>query len=220
MLPKLANIQAATAVYQQLQDWQASNAALTQLFALLPGNTGLSDVLVKLAAVNSLYGTNLMAQVAMGRHIVGLSGLDYNLASGDIDTVDAIAQLNGRKHLSFASKYAHFHNKVAYPLYDRYVWNSVRHFMRDVEVTMTGRGSGKASYFTPDSYEDFVAYYALVVEQAGLANGPNWEDLDRYMWLYGLKRAMDGGEKKISREVRALYVTLKGKQLMDQLEPV
>jgi hypothetical protein len=72
VLPTLAHIQAATTVYRQLKGWQASNDSLRQLFVTYSGNVQLPEVLAKVAALDALYGTNLMAHVSMGRNIIGI----------------------------------------------------------------------------------------------------------------------------------------------------
>ena len=102
-------------VQKYLALWdEGSNAkldvALRTLFTTMPGNTDVGEVAVKLAALNGLYSTNILALFNVAAHIAGL-GIDLRLAKGeaDPDLIEEIATVEfrgkTRRNYSFATKY-------------------------------------------------------------------------------------------------------------------
>ncbi len=94
---------------------------VTELFEKFPQNTDFSEVVVKTKVLNVLYGTQIRAVNIVARHICRLA-IDADLRAGNPEIVDVIAkvQLSDkiRNNFSFASKYCHWHNPAAYPIYD------------------------------------------------------------------------------------------------------
>jgi hypothetical protein len=60
------------------------DTALTTLFRVMPRNTDVGEVGVKLAALNGLYSTNIFAVVQVATHIADL-GIDARLADTAVD---------------------------------------------------------------------------------------------------------------------------------------
>jgi len=56
----LAQIEAATRIYQGMRQWTTMDQALTELAVRFPG-WGPLDSLLKVVAINTLYGTNVWA---------------------------------------------------------------------------------------------------------------------------------------------------------------
>ena len=71
--------------------------------------------------------------------------------------------------------------------------------------------------FSFPSYTKFFETIKAFREQAGLTS-VSWEDFDKYLWLYGQKKALDKGSSAINKEVRALYDSLEGHALFEGLE--
>src|SRR2546425_485796 len=101
----IAQIEAANRLHEKLFQWQVTDRALHTLQVNLP-EFDIEATLLKVAAINQLYGTNVYAVIGMAQHVTEVM-LD---ASGmeDADLVERLASLNERKHRSFASKFAHF----------------------------------------------------------------------------------------------------------------
>lgn len=113
-----SQVTAASALHDQLLGWATTDRALIALgerFAAFDPEA----TLLKVAAVNQLYGANVYAVARMAEHIVTvLDGTD--IAAGgtmlsDVALVERLAALpktparqSARKHVSFASKFAHF----------------------------------------------------------------------------------------------------------------
>lgn len=160
-------------------------AALKDVFALMPGNTDYGQVAVKVAALNDIYKTGILDTLGVARHIVALR-IDGRLAAEAADhaLVHDIARFTTstgdvRNNYSFATKYCAFHQPDLYPIYDSYVhgvllnlWNRDPGFQ-----ALAGAGSWRGSY---------AAWCRAVLAFRAHFNGLNvysLRELDHYMWL-------------------------------------
>src|SRR6266478_4868748 len=114
-----SQIEAANELHKQLSGWQTTDGALHALHIRFPGFDD-EAALLKVAAVNQLYGTNVFAVGRMAEHIrVDVMSKEGKIA--DVDFVEELATLPEMKykHISFASKFAHFFvNAQRFPIYD------------------------------------------------------------------------------------------------------
>jgi len=147
--------------------------------------------------VNSLCFTNIREPLRIARHILELRDLDTQLEVGEVEAVERIAK-DDRYYVSFASKYAHFHNKTAFPIFDSFAVAAM--------AQLQDRG------LSFPSYTKFFGTIKAFREQARLTSVP-WEDFDKYLWLYGQKKALDKGSRAINKEVRKLYDSPEGHAL-------
>jgi len=201
--PRLRNIEAAKQLYEKLDGWKLANQVIASYFQAHPDNTKEQSVVVKVVLVNSLYFAGIREPLRMAGHMLGLHGLDAQLMMGEVEAVERIAK-DDRYYVSFASKYAHFHNKTAFPIFDSFAVAAM--------AQLQERG------FSFPSYTKFFETIKAFREQAGLTF-VFWEDLDKYLWLYGQKKALDKGSRAISKEVRDLYDSPVGPGLFEGLEP-
>ena len=117
--------------------------ALFKLFEQYPGNTNLSEVLLKVVTLNALYSTRIWVNSKylptdlkyaptvydVVKHIVDLK-IDAALSRADEALVAGIANVKiaGKDHYyySFATKYCSFHRPESYPIFDQrvkeYLW--------------------------------------------------------------------------------------------------
>jgi hypothetical protein len=106
---------------------------LTQLFQKFPENTDFGEVVVKTKVLNVLYSTQIRAVNIVARHICSLA-IDPDLRAGKPEIVDRIATVQlkdkTRHNVSFASKYCHWHNPTAYPIYDGNVEVCLWHYKK------------------------------------------------------------------------------------------
>ena len=203
-LPGLRNIEAAKQLYERLGGWKLANEVIASYLQDHPDNMKEHSVVTKVVLVNSLYFTNIREPLRMARHILELHGLDAQLEAGEVEAVERIA-MDDRYYVSFASKYAHFHNKIAFPIFDSFA----------VAAMAQLQERGRRSF---PNYTKFFETIKAFREQAGLAS-VSWEDFDKYLWLYGQKKALDKENRTISKEVSALYDSLRGHTLFEALEP-
>ena len=199
---KLSKIEAANQLYERLNGWKLANEVICSYFQDHPGNTKEHSVVTKVVLVNSLYFAGIREPLRMVRHILELHELDAQLGVGEVEAVERIAKVDWY-YVSFASKYAHFHNKTAFPIFDSFAVAAM--------AQLQERG------FSFPSYTKFFETIKVFREQAGLTS-VSWEDFDKYLWLYGQKKALDKGSSAINKEVRALYDSSEGHALFEGLE--
>ena len=183
-----ANITAAKELYDKLPGWKFANKVLTDFFKKNNKNNDKKIVLTKVCLLDSLYGTYLMDQIGMAEHIVEIKGIDALLKKGSEDAANKISQFNGKKFISFTSKYCHFHNKAAYPIYDSYARSALK----------------KLSNWKGEGYMGFWG----AINEFRISNDLKWvsnKDLDKYLWLFGQGYALRKGKTKINKEVKSLY---------------
>ncbi len=123
---------------KEFDSWDDNpDPSLRKLFSHFPANVEFSDVLLKVAALNATYSTQIRAVsdrtptiYDVARHIVSLK-IDEALQLGLLEIVEQIAAVSakGNKHqynFSFATKYCNWHRPDVYPIYDsrvdKYLW--------------------------------------------------------------------------------------------------
>jgi hypothetical protein len=193
-------IEAANCLHDRLEQWRLADRALRLLADRCP-DFEPDACLLKVVAVNGLYGTNLYATTRMAKHAAGvLAGTD--LAAAGPEVVERLADLpvkegqeRKRRHYSFASKFAHFFlGDERFPIMDSYA------------IAMLRRHLGQRNY-SHDRDNRYVAFVRNSQELKCLSGftGGN-RQLDRYLWLAGEYAAWN---KKpgvaINAEVAALF---------------
>jgi len=174
-------LEAAGHLYAQLKQWHVSEATLDSLAEKFPGFSD-ETALLKVVAVNGLYGTNVMALFRMAAHVKEVIVKTNVLIAGP-ELVEQIALLrnpNGgtvKRHHSFASKFAHFFvDSERFPIMDSYAVSMVRLHLG----TENWRQDAEKPYIA------FVENLKTLRTLAGL-NATNRE-LDRYLWIAGAYR--------------------------------
>lgn len=201
-----SQLDAASRLYGRMKQWVDSNQALNALSGQWP-DFDLDAVIIKVVAVNQLYGTNLYAAIRMARHIVvvvrDVTHNPGNVPVDDIELVERMAELpvvsdheRPKRFISFASKFAHFFIDGAkqFPIYDQYAVNMVGyHLGRANEVLHPTR-----------PYWAFVKNLEKLRDLAHLTCTS--DELDRYLWLAGLYLEWERDpEAKINSEARNLF---------------
>ena len=194
----ILQIEAANELHLQLPQWKDTDDALRALYDRFPG-FDVKATLLKVAAVNQLYGTNVYAVDRMARHIVDV--LNAREGFDDIDfLVEELATLPRRKHISFASKFVHFFiDKERFPIYDSFAEDMVKFHL------------GRQGWIK-DKEHPYRAFFQNLVKlkEQVCSQGPcTYEALDRYLWLTGLYKAhRTKANPKINREVEELFKAL------------
>ena len=159
--------------------------ALAELFAAYPGNDNPSHVLLKVAALNSLYATRILAVLKLATHIAGQgAAIDAALASGSPEAVDSVARLSiGEKDFtfySFASKYCNWHQPNLYPVYDgrvdKYLWA-----LKKQGIFQTEAFSHRQDLY---SYPRFCLIVTAFREYFGLGEF-TFKQIDKFLWSQG-----------------------------------
>ena len=184
--------------WDELENYHLQEDALDKLFfTLCPENTDMSDILLKVAALNDFYSTNIFSVYPVAKHILSLN-IDERLKAGDVTLVSDIQKVTisgvERNFYSFATKYCSHHCPLDFPIYDSYVEKVLCYFRDRDKFT---------SFKTPDlkEYEtfkgtliDFRAFYGL--------DQYNLKEIDKYMWQLGKEYFPKNYGKKKVEEVQ------------------
>ena len=162
------------------QENELAEQALTELFRQYPGNSDPRHVLLKVVAVNSLYRAMIFDVVTVASHIhTHHEEIDEALAAGSPEIVDKISKIVVKRRpfnfFSFASKYASWHNPLAYPIYDSHV---------DHHLWALQNQSNFSSFLHPDLWNyakflkimtDFRSFHKL--------DKFSFKEIDKYLFL-------------------------------------
>ena len=191
-----SQVEAASALRTWMPAWAAADAAL-DLLRSLSDDAGLGVVLLKVAALDRLYGTNMYAIVPMAQHIVTVLA---ERAEDPIALVEAIAALPAappapaKMYWSFASKFVHFFlDPDRVPLYDAWAAQSLNYHLGGIPLGPS------------NPYRQYVGKVSVLRSLAGLSC--SIRELDRYLWLSGMYRQWKRKPDRagLSREVVALF---------------
>lgn len=161
---------------------------------LCPLHNDLAEVLTKVTVLNAFYSTNVYYKLDVAKRIVKLNPSD-RIAAGDTALVNELAAVlvDGKpyRYYSFASKYCSQHNPDAFPIYDDFVSQMLRHF---------GSVDGFAKFGAKDlkDYPRFVQVIRTFREFYGLGQySLRW--IDRYLWFDGRAAfGRSGAKQKVS----------------------
>lgn len=180
------------AVEHYLKEWEENDEynlpdkALLKLFReTYPANTDLNEIIIKCAAINTIYSTHIFNIHDVAKHILDLK-IDHELKNDIpedkvLDFVDKLAKVEiGDKkfyYYSFATKYCSFTNPDVYPIYDSYV-EKVLVYYRDHNMIDTFETKNLKEYKEfCNILQKFKKRYHL--EQY------NAKQIDQYLWLMG-----------------------------------
>ncbi len=195
--PSKAQVETYLQSWDELDNYRLQEDALDKLFfTLCPENKEISDILLKVAALNDFYSTNIFSVYPVAKHILSLD-IDSRLSAGDVSVVKDIQRVTIRDGVektfySFATKYCSHHKPLDFPIYDSYVEKVLCHF-RDQDDF--------ASFRTPD-LKDYARFKMVLIAFRtfyGLEEY-NLKQIDKYIWQlgkqffkknYGKKNAQD-----------------------------
>ncbi|MGX2970978.1 hypothetical protein [Helicobacter sp. T3_23-1059] len=167
-----------------MRHYLAQESALKKLFKAYHNNTNLDEIIIKVATLNSLYGTNIFNIFAVAEHISHIKHIDERLKSGDEKLVSEIAKSglknkNGKEIIfySFATKFCSFHNSEKYAIYDSFVAKVLTHFKQDFKQT-----------FNQNDLRDYGKFMEILCAfQRHYKLSATLRDLDLYLWQLGKK---------------------------------
>src|SRR5437879_4614585 len=115
-------IDAAQRVHNRLEQWRVTDSALLRLRAAMP-DFDYESCLLKTVAVNTLYGTQILAVTKMAKHVHDvLNTMEYAKAGPElVHYLAALPAIDGktRKFVSFAAKFCHFFiDETRFPIFD------------------------------------------------------------------------------------------------------
>ena len=180
--PSCASVDMYLKRWNTTADLYEPEKVLRQLFTeAYPTNIAIDEIILKVAALNTVYNTYIYSVYPVAQHILSL-GIDERLRAGDETLVNELMRVmygEGKKtdHYSFATKYCSFHNPDAFPIYDSYV-DKILQYYRDNEGFSSFQNKGLKHYPTfKQIVNEFRAYFGL--EQYTV------KQIDQYLWQFG-----------------------------------
>lgn len=159
-----------------------ADQTLTELFTAFPNNVQHEHVLLKVTALNTLYGTAIWNVFPVAEHI-WKQNIDTKLRQGLPELVDEITRIEVkagtfRNNYSFATKYCSWHVSNAYPIYDSIVERLLWKYQKEDSFSDFKRGDTWSNYHKYKGIiEDFQRHYGLI--------GCSFKELDKFLWQYG-----------------------------------
>lgn len=179
--PNLVEVKRYLEKWQTLENYRLQEDALNKLFVeLCPKNDNISDILLKVAALNDFYSTNIFSVFSVAQRIIELD-VDKRLDEEDVNLVNEIQKviISGKeKHFySFASKYCSHHRPESYPIYDSYVDQVLSYF----------RNRDKFYKFKNGDLKEYSAFKRVLAEFQKFYDLQQFsqKEIDRYLWLFG-----------------------------------
>lgn len=162
---------------------------VNEVFKKNPSNTDKKQVWLKCTVLNSMYSTNLKGAFnPMVDKILSVDNIDMLLAEGNMEVVDNIANVSfmfrdfvrQSEFTSFASKYCHFHNPSAYPIFDRHV-RRMLYFINIQHPFYQNLTLGRM-----EDYHYFKEVVDTFIDIFLNDNGKlvSYKDFDRYIWTW------------------------------------
>jgi len=180
---------------------------VSRLFDAYPENVDLSTVWWKVAVLDSLYDTNLRFSVGtegVAKWIVAnRRTFGKSVSEGEIDAErmleagpSSVSNLVGDRLYSFATKYCHFSNPAAYPIYDSRSYESLRAFHRVKPLPFDP--------FKLDGSRWYEEWSKDIQEVMAFLSTPDYREADKplYQWNGGRQTPRFGGFRFSLPELR------------------
>ena len=174
--PCAQSIEKYEKVRASLQNYVDQEIALEKLFTQYPKNENIEDILLKCAALNTFYSTQIYDIYSIAKHIHSLK-IDEKIDSADKDIVNVMANVNGRNNYSFATKYCSHHYPKHYPIYDSFVDKMLKYF----------RSRDGFHQFDNKDLKDFNRFDEIINAFRKFYDLEDFSllQIDNYLWLLG-----------------------------------
>ena len=149
-----------------------------------------SDILIKCATINSYYGTRIYGLYDVAKqYIQKCKILAKGLKEGDVNLIAELTKENGK--YSFATKFCHFSNPDAFPIYDYYVDKMLRELRKRDHFCRFQNNDLR-------DYPKFGEVINALRKHYGL-EGASYRQIDIMLWISGKFFLTKYPKKKINR---------------------
>ena len=179
--PSIEQVEYYLQAWNKLENYRLQENELDKLFLeLCTKNIEISDILLKVVALNDFYSTNIFSVYPVAKHILSLD-IDSRLNSGDITLVSDLQKViiggTVKNFYSFSTKYCSHHKPLDFPIYDSYV-EKVLCYFRDRDNFSSFKTLELKDYKKfKDTLVEFKYFYGL--------DKYDLKKIDRYMWQLG-----------------------------------
>lgn len=180
-IPSKDSIRRYLNVWETLERYILAEAALSRLFnELCPENADIESILLKTSALNDFYSTNIYDTYTVGKHILALD-IDERLKWKDLRLVNDIGRVSikgkSKYFYSFATKYCSHHEPDAFPIWDSFVDQMLRHY----------RKTDKFEKFRNAELKDYPRFIEIIESLREFYGVTDFSlrELDIFLWLAG-----------------------------------
>lgn len=183
--------------------------ALDTLIKEYPDNTDLEEVMIKVAAIDSLYSTQLFRCFKsdngceernkyiekMSEKIIAIEQIDKILLSKDrtprMKVISCIANVNNSNFdrvWSFASKYCNWHNQEGYAIFDKYSRGTIYSIYKTKENGLNGVNVTYDTVLDYESFYDLCEKFIAEIKER-YSKEYTFKEIDKFLWYYGKYRS-------------------------------
>jgi hypothetical protein len=150
-----------------------------------PDNTNLYGIMVKCSLVQAIYHTRIIDMVGVAERMQECA-LDDHLRAGSPLAVEEIVrctnEAEGKRHISFASKYCSFHEPERYPIIDSILKKLLVRYQREFRFSATNFRQTDLENIQDYAFlrrilDDFRAHFGLL--------DVSYKKLDQCLWMFG-----------------------------------
>jgi hypothetical protein len=186
-IPCEAEVEKYLEQWKQHREYELGDRILEKIFSENKGNKDVATVKIKVIVLNALYTTQIYAVSRVAEHICNQQNLDDLLVEGKTEAIDTIKKVpfgNGKPRTlySFATKYCHFHNPSAYPIYDNNVDSALWYFKDELKDEQSQKSFQRK--VLKGEYSKFKSIIDRFKERFGLMKY-TYKEIDQYLWMLG-----------------------------------
>lgn len=167
-----------------------SDKSLRELISAFPKNTVLSEIYLKVVAINSLYSTNIFDTYRLAYHIFTITDFDNRIKKIDSNLVNNIASdhgINNKRLYSFATKYCSWHN-MDYPIYDGYIERLLIKYLKIKNIE-----------FNANDFKDYDKFIQIIDKfRNAYTLKYSIKELDKFLWMYAKTLELEEENKKLT----------------------
>ena len=188
--------------FVKMEGYIYQDELVEQVFKDNQSHSDKRQVWKKCAVLNSMYSTNLMdAFRPTVEHICGIVNLTILIKEGDVSAVSQIENVCVQRDTaklykrctSFASKYCHFHNPKAYPIFDRHVRRMLYYINKQHPFYDRLTLENMESYHCfKDVVDAFIRKFL-----SNDSTSVSYKDFDRYIWTWAKMLLGDEDFKRV-----------------------
>lgn len=192
--PSVETVQRYLELWNSLDNYTSQEKALNHLFHdVFPQNKKMDEVLIKIAALNDFYSTNIFNVYAVAKHYVSID-IDNRLKENDMTLVDDLSLIPNIKSriYSFATKYCSHHKHNDYPIYDSYVDKMLIYF----------RDTYHFFEFSKEDLKNYLRFKKVIIEFKNFFELHQFsiKEIDKYLWQAGKDNFPNWKKRKIKQK--------------------
>lgn len=199
IIPTKSEVEKWIDLWNKNEGYRHNSSSVANLFKTFPKNKNVDEVMIKLAALDSLYTTHAKYLFYMAKNITSIKNVDERIDSGDLIVVNEISNFpyidgdkkGNRNQYSLATKFCAFSNPEAYSIYDKWVKAvlvdlfEIEPYLELASLTSNKRANLKKVLES----KDYLLFNRIIncfrEKYSDVFGDMSKTELDKYLWLAG-----------------------------------